>query len=118
MPQPVFSARFEGGRYQISGPQKFQAGNRLDNRGIFGGWTWNGERLTIDRDRFGVYPLFYSVRTNAIAVSTSVDALLASGVSTALDDAAMAVFLRTGFFVSDDTPFAAIRAVPPSASWT
>jgi hypothetical protein len=30
----------------------------------------------------------------------------------------MAVFLRTGFFVGEDTPFAAIRAVPAAGSWT
>ncbi len=32
----------------------------------------------------------------------------------------MAVFLRTGFFVGDDTPFASIRALPPATSvtWT
>ena len=118
MLQPVFSALLEQGRIVVSGPTRFDAGVRLDGRGIHAGWTWHAGRLTIDRDRFGVFPLFYSPRPDGIAVSASVEALLESGVPAALDDAAIAVFLRTGFFVGEDTPFASIRAVPPCDRWS
>jgi asparagine synthase (glutamine-hydrolysing) len=118
MPSQVFSARLERGRYEVSGPTHVEIGRRLDGDGVFAAWTWDGERLTVERDRSGLLPLFYTAGTDAIAVSTSIDALLASGVSAALDDGAIAVFLRAGFFVGDDTPFAAIRALPPGRSWT
>ena len=78
-------------------------------------WEWNGERLLVENDRCGVLPLFWSESSGQIAVSTSIDALLDAGISRRLDDGALAVFLRTGFFVGEDTPFEAIRALPPSA---
>jgi asparagine synthase (glutamine-hydrolysing) len=118
VPPHLFSVWREHGRVRLFGPPHVALGHRLDRRGIFGGWTWDGDRLTIERDRFGVFPLFYAASRDRVTVSTSVDALLANGVPPALDDAAMAVFLRTGFFIGEDTPFAAIRAVPASGSWT
>lgn len=78
-------------------------------------WEWTGERLIVENDRYGVLPLFWSEGPGQIAVSTSIDALLDAGVRARLDDGALAVFLRIGFFVGEDTPFAAIRALPPSA---
>ena len=77
-------------------------------------WEWNGERLLVENDRCGVLPLFWSEAPGRIAISTSIDALLGAGISPHLDDGALAVFVRTGFFVGEDTPFAAIRALPPS----
>lgn len=53
---------------------------------------------------------------NTLFLSTSLTSLIDAGASTTLDPAALAVFLRAGFFVGDDPPFAAIRAIPPSAS--
>ena len=78
-------------------------------------WEWNGDRLLVENDRYGVLPLYWSESPGRIAVSTSIDALLDTGVPPRLDDGALAVFLRTGFFVGEDTPFEAIRALPPSA---
>ena len=65
-------------------------------------------------------PLFWNTTPTSVRISPSIDALLAAGVPAELDDAAMAVFLRIGFFVGDDTPFAAIRALPAAGevSWT
>jgi hypothetical protein len=116
---PVFIARQSHGGFETSGPLTFRAGH--SNRdGVFAQWRWDNGRLDIERDRWGVQPLFWSVTPTSVHVSPSIDALLASGVPAELDDAAMAVFLRTGFFVGDDTPFASIRALPPctSATWT
>jgi len=76
-------------------------------------WEWNGERLVVEADRCGVLPLFWSEASGRIAVSTSIDALVEGGVPAHLDEGALAVFLRIGFFVGEDTPFAAIRALPP-----
>jgi len=117
---PVFSAHTSCHGFATSGPSTFCTGRRTGDDGIFAQWRWADGRLEIERDRWGVQPLFWSVTPTSVHVSPSIEALLAAGVSAELDDAAMAVFLRTGFFVGDDTPFAAIRALPPATSitWT
>jgi len=67
-----------------------------------------------DGDPFGLRPRFWTATADVLLVSSSLAALLAAGAPREIDYRAMAVFLRTGFFVGDDTPFAAICAVPPS----
>lgn len=84
--------------------------------GAFAGWEWEGERLRAFNDRYGFQSLYYAADANSVAVSPSPLALLALGVSSAPDARALSVFLRLGFFIGDDTPFAAIRAVPPGAA--
>ncbi|MGH9141588.1 MAG: asparagine synthase-related protein [Vicinamibacterales bacterium] len=115
MTAPVFSARQSNDGFVTSGPAIFGTGRR-SGEGVFAQWQWRDGRLEIQRDRWGVQPLFWSVTDRSVHLSPSIDALLAAGVSAELDDAAMAVFLRTGFFVGDDTPFASIRALPSAAS--
>ena len=72
--------------------------------GIFAEWKWDGRRLRVRNDRYGLHPLFYYATANDIAVSTSVARLLAGGAPADFDGDAIAVFLRLGFFVGDDTP--------------
>ena len=84
-------------------------------RGVFAFWSWSENRLTIRNDRYGFYPLFYFVRQNEIAVSTSILKLLALGASSELDSSGLAVFLRTGSFIGASTPFKEIHAFPPNA---
>ncbi|MBV9852515.1 MAG: asparagine synthetase B family protein, partial [Armatimonadetes bacterium] len=57
---------------------------------------------------------------DGIGVSPSLVHLIAQGAPAELDDTALAVFLRLGFFLGEDTPFASIRALPPAATlrWT
>lgn len=85
-------------------------------RGVFAFWSWSENRLTIRNDRYGFYPLFYFVRRDEIAVSTSIFKLLALGASSEFDSAGLAVFLRTGSFIGASTPFKEIHAFPPNAS--
>jgi hypothetical protein len=85
--------------------------------GIFAEWRWDGRRLTVRNDRYGFQPLFYFCAASEIAVSTSILALLAAGAPADLDEDALAVFLRLGFFVGNDTPFRSIRVVPPDAQF-
>lgn len=80
------------------------------------GWRWDGSTLRIRSDRYGFSPLYWNQDGDVLRVSTSVPRLLEQGASPALDDDAMAVFLRRGFFLGDDTPFLGIRAVPPSST--
>jgi asparagine synthase (glutamine-hydrolysing) len=45
-------------------------------------------------------------------VGDSVMELIRAGAATKFDDAAIAVFLRLGYFIGDDTPFESVRAFP------
>ena len=66
-----------------------------------------------DADPCGFVPRFQWYGPEGVMVRPTVDALLAIGAPAAYDYDALSVFLRLGFFVGDDTPFASIRAVPP-----
>jgi hypothetical protein len=88
-------------------------GDRPD--GVFAGWSWDGQTLRAENDRYGMHPLYYFSTPDRFAISSSVPALLLLGAPTELDAAALAVFLRLGFFLGEDTPFRSIRALPPAA---
>lgn len=94
---------------------KLEPATRAIPDGVFAEWSWDGTRLTVRNDRYGCYPLYYFTRPGEICVSTSIPELLAQGAPAEFDDAGLAVFLRIGFFIGDDTPFKAIRTVPPAA---
>ena len=83
--------------------------------GIYARWEWTGTELRLERDRYGLYPLFMARSARQCCIATDLLQLLEHGVSRAFDDDALSVFVRLGFFVGGDTPFAAIRAVPPGA---
>jgi hypothetical protein len=88
--------------------------------GVFARWVWNGDRLVVEGDRYGLFPLFYWTGGRNLAVSPSLHELLTLGAPPDIDLDAVAVFLRLGFFVGEDTCFRAIRALPPGAvlAWT
>jgi len=87
-------------------------GNRLRGEAPSAGWKVSGDRITIECDRLGVHPLFIWCDRSRIAVSPSIPRLLRLGAPRDMDFPAFAAFLRMGFFLGNDTPFAAIRAVP------
>ena len=91
-------------------------GHNLPPDGIFASWLWDGRTLTVRNDRYGVSPLFYWHDREQFGVSPSLLALIAQGAPTAFDQTAIDTFLRLGFFLGNDTPFEAIRAVPPNAT--
>jgi asparagine synthase (glutamine-hydrolysing) len=114
-----FIARTADGGVSIAGDSSHTSGGAVAG-GPSASWHWTGDRLIVANDRHGVVPLFWWCGRGTMAISPSIDALLAAGAPPDLDDGAMAVFLRAGFFVGEDTPFTAIRALPPSArlEWT
>jgi asparagine synthase (glutamine-hydrolysing) len=79
-------------------------------------WQWDGREFVVRNDAFGLIPLFVYQHAGTIALSTSIDKLVHEGAPVHVDWAALAVFLRLGFFVGDDTPFVEIRALPPGAT--
>lgn len=102
------------------GLASFACGHQLkDNadskpEGIYAGWDWNGRQLTAYTDAFGFRPLFYRQLDDGIVVSPSIVELLSMGDPPALDYDALAVFLRMGFFIGEDTPYSGVRVLPPN----
>ena len=88
--------------------------------GVFAQWSFEDGRLLVETDRYGMYPLFVHIGKQEIFISPSVVKLLELGVPRDLDLDALCVFLHIGFFLRDETPFRAIRALPPAArvEWT
>ena len=84
--------------------------------GVWATWHWDGRQLVLQNDRFGLFPVYYAELPDGFAVSTSALELLRAGASRQLDDAAIAVFLRLGNYIGDDTPFAAVRVLPPGTT--
>lgn len=78
-------------------------------------WSWDGRCLTVRNDRLGLFPAFYAVYDDGIAVASSLVELVRGGAPTDLDVEALLLFREIGFFLGDDTPFTHIRALPTSA---
>ena len=121
----IVLTRREAGTISASGDLSASFGHRIplpdgDTDGIYAGWHWDGQRLAIETDRYGMYPLFAWTTPDCCAISSDLEALLGLGAPRTLDYDALAVFLRIGFFIAADTPFRAIRAVPPRPvlEWT
>jgi hypothetical protein len=91
-----------------------QAGRPLPE-GVFTSWKWDGQELRATNCRYGMCPLFYYVTPDEFCISSSLLTLLQRGAPRILDHAALAVFLRLGFFLGEDTPFHSIRQLPPNA---
>src|SRR5690349_14615167 len=106
---PLLVVTRRGGGFQVDGPSVFEAGHVLDGYGVYAHCHWTGSMLASATDRFGVQPLFYAADRNTIRISPAVGPLLGAGTPRDLDDSALAVFLRVGFFVGEDTPFRCIR---------
>lgn len=114
--------QWERGNAVLTGIPRARFGHRLPRvasttgDGVFAEWHWDGKRLVVENDRYGFYPLFWAaLPAGGICVAPSLLTLIDQGAPTELDIEALSVFFRLGFFVGDDTPFAAIRTVPPNA---
>ena len=108
---------------EVTGQPAGQRGHRIPHdaradgfpEGLFVEWKWDGRSLVVKNDRYGFFPVFYHSTGQQIAISNSVLGLLAAGAPAALDDAAIAAFLRLGHFLGDDTPFRGVRMLGPSS---
>lgn len=119
----LFWARREGGRFVTGGQPEVFIGHRLPSRagepadGAYLEWRWSGDEIAVRSDRYGLIPAYYVAERDFFALSTSLEGLLEAGASRELDDDALAVFLRLGTFLADDTPYRAIRALPPGTEF-
>jgi asparagine synthase (glutamine-hydrolysing) len=118
MGAPFIHVRMAGGVPSVAGVSDHTVGRR-DANGTpvpgFARWHWDGRALTVENCRYGLRPLFYYVDRDEICVSTSIEMLLERGAPAELDTEALAAMYRLNWFLADDTPFKAIRTVPPDA---
>ena len=120
---PYIHLRRDGDRVIVSGVAEARFGHRValpdgSQGGNWAEWRWDGRRLIVSNDRFGAYPLYHATSVDEMAVSPSIDALLRLGIDRRLDLDGLAAFLAVGFYLGTDTPFAAIRSLPPAATLT
>lgn len=85
---------------------------------IFSSWKWDGRRLEIANDRYGLVPMYWSSTPDSFTIATTPSAAFAAGVSTELDPDALALLERLGQFVGDDTAFRKLKRLPPGARLT
>lgn len=119
---PYFLVRKRDGAIETSGVADAEFGHQLPSTigsaadGVFAGWHWDGTQLVVENDRYGFYPLFwFRLADGGVCVSPSLDRLIEHGAPTGFDLEALAVFFRLGYFLGNDTPFSAIKVVPPNA---
>jgi asparagine synthase (glutamine-hydrolysing) len=122
-PESWFQAHERDGRVQAGGLPEAFFGHRIERPGEptignWAEWRWDGERLEVRNDPFGVQPVFYWATPTRVMVSPSVDRLLRLGAPRDLDHDALAAFLGVGYYLDEDTPFRAIRALPRAGTLT
>ncbi|RZT25359.1 asparagine synthase (glutamine-hydrolysing) [Mycobacterium sp. BK558] len=76
-------------------------------------WDENRRRLLVARDRFGKKPLYYSRSGDEVVFGSEIKALLAAGVSTDVDDAALQDYLALRYVPAPRTLFRSVRQLPP-----
>ncbi|MEA3639819.1 MAG: asparagine synthase C-terminal domain-containing protein [Lamprobacter sp.] len=120
--RPFFFARFLGDHVEVEGVSDCLIGEKISSTdpdrpdGLFVEWHWDGRRLIVHNDFYGFSPLFYASYDNTIRISPSLEEVVKGDVPRDLDNAALAVILRMGHPVGDDTPFQAVRALPPGST--
>ncbi|HQU81980.1 MAG TPA: asparagine synthase-related protein [Pyrinomonadaceae bacterium] len=107
---------FANSKTELNGKPQVFLGNKSCT--TFAEWNWDGEKLIVQNDRFGFYPIYYLEKPNEIIVSNSISKLLEFDESKELNDNAFGVFLRLGWLIGNDTLFASIKALPPASVLT
>ena len=121
MKEVLLHARRVGSEIETIGSRFCSLGHKLPcssgggHNGIFAEWRLEDSGLSVENDRYGFYPLYYFHQGSEICISTSIPRLIQNGAPRELDERALALFLRLGFFIGEDTPFKSIRALPPNA---
>ena len=108
--------RTEDGRFALGGSASYAVGTDLPHGIGSLSWQWDGARLVARTCRYGMRPLFYCSELGRILLSPSITTLLARGAPRDLDETAIGVFARLGSFLGEDTPFRAIKILPPGGT--
>lgn len=113
-----FHVRREGEQYVTSGKLSCELGTRVRSpqradEGVFASWAWDGQKLVVTNDAYGMFPLYYFSNDTEMGISPSLSALIALGAPRDFDYPALSVFLRLGYFLREETAFREIHALPP-----
>ena len=82
-------------------------------------WQISESHFSITTDFLSLFQIYYTqLPDGRVLLSNYIDELINKGADTALDDGAMAVFIRLGYFLADDTPFKHIKVLPPNSTIT
>jgi asparagine synthase (glutamine-hydrolysing) len=88
--------------------------DRLVGMFAFALWDRETRGLTLVRDRFGVKPLYYAALGERFIFGSELKALRSvPGWQPELDRAAVAAYLRLGYFAAPQTVYRAVRKLPP-----
>ncbi len=80
-------------------------------------WQISRGQFELTNDRFGTYQIYFSeLPDGTVLISNYISELIARGVQTTLNDEALAVFVRLGYFLGDATPFKNIINLPPNST--
>ena len=88
------------------------------DKDIYARWEWKEGKLRVQTCFSGVVPLYYSLTANRLVISTSLSVVVKCIDRRNLDEDALSVFLRLGYFISDSTPFQFIKVFGPSTNFT
>ncbi|HWE26743.1 MAG TPA: asparagine synthase (glutamine-hydrolyzing), partial [Polyangia bacterium] len=91
---------------------------RLDGMFAIGIWDAPRRRLLLARDRAGKKPLYYTDRDGGFRFASEVKALIASGVSAAIDTAALPMLLAFGYTAAPRSMYKNISQLPPATMLT
>ncbi len=121
MPSAFFLAEQISGSTVIRGAPRHRLGTRdcateqwIDEN-HFAEWSWDGQRLEASNDRYGMRPLFWIADKQRVAISESLETLVAECRLREIDFDALAVFLRLGHFIGDDTAFSGVKVLSPGS---
>lgn len=89
---------------QSDGFYGYSLGDDADADGVFVRWTFQNNRLQLNTDRLGLYPIYYLQHENQLVLSNSVE-LIRQHQPLTLDTEAVAIFFRLGFYLGQRTAF-------------
>jgi hypothetical protein len=115
------SIRKHGGGLQQRGQASFFKGYRISSNDdgmapdVYVQWHWDGHTLRVETCETGFLPTFIYFNNLEVAVATRVTDLFDhSGLRPSLDQEALSVFFRLGFFVGNATPFKDVQILGPN----
>jgi asparagine synthase (glutamine-hydrolysing) len=89
--------------------------SRIRGMFAFGLWDDRARKLFLVRDRLGVKPLVFALRSKQIAFASTVRALRAAGFASELDEQAVADYLEFGFVTEERTIYKGALRVPAAS---
>lgn len=107
---------------KIEGPSCYFYGYKVNSGihgdGVFIEWTHQDGEVNIINDRYGLSPAYYYCDGVNFGLSSSIETIVKKYHAKELDYQAIAVFLRTGNFIGDSTPFKHIKSLKPGSIYT